>query len=108
MCEQVEAGGAADVEDRCAGVVDGPDEARRLETLERLADRVPVDIEGDGELTLGRQRVTGGEPPGEHGVAQLGEHLVGLARSPRSLTTTRMTPAPRLIKRLDQFCHAGL
>ena len=95
----------------CAAAVDDPDEARGLEALEGLADRVPVDGEGDGELTLGRQRVTGRNRPGEHAVAQLGEDLVGL-RPPRAdrarITTTRMTPAPRLIKRLDQFCRAWL
>ena len=55
------------------------------EALEGLADRVPVDGEGDGELALGRQRVTGSEPPGEHGVAQLGEDLVG--HRPRAVWT---------------------
>ena len=77
MREQVEAGAAADVEDRGAAAVDHPDEAGLLQTLEGLADRVHIDGEGDGELTLGRQRVPGCEPPGEHGVAQLGEDLVG-------------------------------
>ncbi len=77
MCEQVEAGAAADVEHRGAAAVDHPDEAGLLQTLEGLADGVPVDGEGDGELALGRQRVAGCEPSGEHGVAQLGEDLVG-------------------------------
>jgi hypothetical protein len=75
--EQVEARAAAHVEDTGAAAVDDADEAGRLQALERLADRVPVDGEGGRELALGREVLAGAEATRQDRIAQLGEDLVG-------------------------------